>query len=63
MRASYTLYRSEAAGALAQLEAAKERIDALTRENEALRAENTRLRRASAVASGEFPTHGVKQAG
>jgi len=53
MRASYTLYRTEAAGALAQLEAARERIDALTRENEALRAENAKLR-ASATASGEY---------
>jgi hypothetical protein len=63
MRSSYTLYRTEAAGALAQLEEAHERIFALTRENEALRAEIAQLRRASSACSGQYQALDAKRAG
>jgi hypothetical protein len=60
MSASNTLYRSEAAAALAQLDAARERISGLLRENEALRAEIARIRR---DASGEFPAPATRRTG
>jgi hypothetical protein len=48
-----SLYRAEAACALARLEAARRRIEELEHEIALLRAENERLRR-SGHASGEF---------
>jgi hypothetical protein len=60
MRGSYTLYRAETAGALAQLEAARERMGELEREIEALRAEIARLRLSPPTASGEFPRLNVE---
>jgi regulator of replication initiation timing len=52
-----SLYRAEAAAALAHIDALGRRMERLLRENEDLRAENTRLRQRQSSESSELGAH------